>query len=158
MNEASVPQYRYWAFISYSSKDAALCKRLHRALETYAIPRDLVGRPGRDGPVPKKLFPCFRDRDELPLASGLGGTLKDAMKVSRYLIVICTPNSAKSRWVNEEIRYFKSLGRSGRILAIIAGGEPNATDQPEKKEMECFAPALRYEVDEHGQLTSERAE
>jgi hypothetical protein len=158
MNEASSPEYRYWAFISYSSKDAALSKKLHRSLETYAIPRDLVNRPGRDGLVPKKLFPCFRDRDELPLASGLGGTLKDALRVSRYLIVICTPYSAKSRWVNEEILYFKSLGRSDRILAIIHGGEPNATDQAGKQEMECFAPALRYEVDEQGILTSERAE
>ncbi len=150
--------FRYWAFISYSSKDAALSKRLHYRLETYAIPRDLVGRPGRDGAVPKKLFPCFRDRDELPLSSDLGGSIEDALRASRYLIVICTPASAQSRWVNEEVRFFKSLGRSDRILAIIAGGEPNASDQATGKERECFAPALRHEVDGAGQLTGERAE
>src|SRR5207247_1444609 len=71
---------------------------------------------------------------------------------------ICTPASARSRWVNEEVRYFKSLGRADRILAIIAGGEPNATDQPTNQEAECFAPALRFAVDHDGRLTGERAE
>jgi hypothetical protein len=33
--------YRYSAFISYSSKDSAFAKRLHRALETYTIPKSL---------------------------------------------------------------------------------------------------------------------
>src|SRR5438132_11366043 len=87
------------------------------------------GRPGRDGAGPRRLFPCFRDRDELPLSADLGDTIEDALRASRYLIVICTPASARSRWVNEEVRYFKSLGRADRILAIIAGGEPNASDQ-----------------------------
>jgi len=150
--------YAYWCFLSYSSRDAALSQRLHRALENYRIPRDLVGRPGRDGPVPQKLFPCFRDRDELPLSSNLGGTIHDALKASRYLIVVCTPNSAKSRWVNEEVLYFKSLGRADRILAFIAAGEPNASDLPGRAAEECFCPALRYEVDAQGQLTAERSE
>jgi hypothetical protein len=150
--------FRYWAFISYSSKDDALSRRLHHRLETYSIPRDLVGRSGTDGPVPKKLFPCFRDRDELPLSSNLGGSIEDALRASRYLIVICTPASAKSRWVNEEIRYFKSLGRGDRILAIIAAGEPNASDRATGQETECFAPALRYAVNAERQLTNERSE
>lgn len=148
----------YWAFLSYSSKDTALSRRLYQRLENYSIPRDLVGRPGRDGAVPRRLFPCFRDRDELPLSANLGGTIEDALRASRYLIVICSPDSARSRWVNEEIRYFKSLGRSDRILAIIAAGEPNASDQPSKQEAECFAPALRYAVGPDGRLTSERVE
>ncbi|NYT74097.1 hypothetical protein HZU72_16920 [Halomonas sp. QX-2] len=68
----SEDQYRYWAFISYSSKDARIGEKLHRQLETYRVPRDLVGRPGRDEPVPRRLFPIFRDREELPrlLSSG----------------------------------------------------------------------------------------
>ena len=153
-----MPGSFYWAFFSYSSKDADLSRRLYRRLETYAIPRDLVGRPGRDGPVPKRLFPCFRDRDELPLSADLGGSIEDALRASRYLIVICTPDSARSRWVNEEVRFFKSLGRGDRILAIIAGGEPNASDRPGKETNECFAAALRYAVDETGKLTERRAE
>lgn len=139
--------YRYYAFISYSSKDEACAKKLHKKIEHYRIPRSLVGRPGRDGEIPHKIFPVFRDRDELPLSSDLGSTIQDALSMSRYLIVICSPNSAVSEWVNEEVRYFKEIGRGDRILALILDGEPNADD-----ERECFPPALKYFVLEDGSL------
>ncbi|MDB6171596.1 MAG: repeat-containing protein [Chthoniobacteraceae bacterium] len=155
MDENSQP---YWAFISYSSKDKAIAIRLHRTLETYSIPRSLVGRPGRDEPVPKRLFPIFRDRDELPLSSNLGNAIEAALRRSRYLIVLCTPDAAKSKWVNEEIRYFKSLGREDRILAVIVRGEPNSSDHAETATLECFPLALRYRVGSNGQLTSQRTE
>ncbi|HZF27260.1 MAG TPA: toll/interleukin-1 receptor domain-containing protein [Steroidobacteraceae bacterium] len=151
-------QYRYWAFISYSNKDALVARRLHRRLENYSIPRDLRGRPGLDGAVPAKLFPIFRDREELPLSSDLGASIEDALRISRYLIVLCSPAAAHSRWVNEEIRYFKSLGREDRIFAIILSGEPNASDVPATSEQECFPPALRHRVDNHGQISEQRTE
>lgn len=150
--------YKYYAFISYSSKDGKIAKKLHNKLETYQIPKDLIGRPGRDGPVPSKIFPVFRDRDELPLSSDLGATIEDALKASRYLIVLCSLNSAQSHWVNEEIRYFKSIGRSDRILALMINGEPNATDIVGEEQTECFPPALRFTVDKNGELTTVRAE
>ncbi len=148
----------YWAFLSYSSKDADFVKKLHAKLETYRMPRDLVGRPGLDEPIPKKLFPVFRDRDELPLASDLGSTIQDALKASRYLIVVCSPNSARSQWVNEEIRYFKSIGRSNRILALIIGGEPHASQDPNSSLEECFPQALRFHVDADGTITNQPTE
>jgi MTH538 TIR-like domain (DUF1863)/GYF domain 2 len=151
-------QYKYWAFISYSSKDGSTAKKLHRQLETYRIPRELVGRPGREVAVPSKLFPIFRDRDELPLSSDLGATVQDALRASRYLIVLCSTKAAASRWVNEEVRYFKSLGRSDRILAVIIDGMPNGSDQLNTADQECFPPALRYRVNREGQLTDERTE
>lgn len=150
----SSDDFHYWAFISYSSKDAALAERLHKRLETYGIPRDLRGRPGRDGPVPKKLFPIFRDRDELPLSADLGGTLQDALRKSRFLIVICSPAAAGSKWVNEEIRYFKSLGRDHRVIAVIVGGE-NARGE-RASSAECFPSALCHRVDAEGEITNER--
>ena len=150
--------YKYWAFISYSSKDVRVAKKLHRRLETYRIPRDLVGRPGRDTEVPKKIFPVFRDRDELPLSSDLGASIEDALRASRYLIVLCSPHAAKSQWVNEEVRYFKSLGREDRILAIILDGEPTVDDDPGCQKQECFPPALRFVVDAEGNTTAERTE
>ncbi len=154
----STDTYRYWAFISYSSKDAPLARKLHRRLESYSIPRDLRGRPGLGGPVPKKIFPIFRDRDELPLSSDLGATIEDALRASRFLVVLCSRAAARSRWVNEEIRFFKSLGRENRILAIIADGEPNASDQPATADQECFPPALRYRIDANARITEQRTE
>jgi hypothetical protein len=148
----------YWAFISYSSIDADEARRLHRWLESYRIPRDLVGKPGRDEPVPGRIFPIFRDRDELPVSADLGSSIEGALRASRYLIVLCSPDSAKSRWVNEEIRYFKSLGREDRVLAIILRGEPNASEVPGRESEECFAPALRHRITADGRLTDERTE
>jgi MTH538 TIR-like domain (DUF1863) len=150
--------YRYWAFLSYSSKDAELVKKLHRKLETYRMPRDLVGRPGRGEPIPKNLFPVFRDRDELPLSHELGATLQDALLACRYLIVICSPHSARSQWVNEEIRYFKSIGRADRILALIVDGEPNASNMADPPAPECFPSALRFHLNDDGSISDRPTE
>ena len=46
---------RYAAFISYAHADEVIAARLHKALETYKIPKALAG----DGL--KKLSPIFRD-------------------------------------------------------------------------------------------------
>lgn len=108
--------------------------------------------------MPRRLFPIFRDREELPLSSDLGATIQDALHASRYLIVLSSPNAAKSRWVNEEVRYFKSLGREDRIIAIMLDGDPNASDDPATAEQECFPPALRYRVDAEGNMTGTRTE
>lgn len=114
-------RYRYWAFISYSSKDARVGENLHRRLKAYRVPRDLVGHPGRDEPVPRRLFPIFCDRDDLPLSSNLGSSIQDALSAFRYLILPCSPHAARSRWVNEAVRYFKSLGREGRTKQVYFG-------------------------------------
>ena len=55
------------------------------------------------------------------------------------LIVLCTPSSAKSDWVEHEVRTFIDLGQSKRIFPVIGSGEPNSADP----DTECFPPALR---------------
>jgi len=149
---------KYWAFLSYSHRDTRLCEWVHRELETYQVPRRLVGRDTREGKTPSRLFPVFRDRDELPGSAELGKNLAQALEQSRYLIVICSPAAARSRWVNEEIRQFKALGGEHRVLALIIDGEPNATDKPDSGLLECFPEALKYRVDTSGNLTAERVE
>ncbi len=149
---------KYWAFLSYSHQDAKVCAWLHEALERFAVPKRLVGRDSREGPLPAKLFPVFRDREELPGSAELGANLTEALEASRYLIVLCSPAAARSRWVNEEIRLFKQMGGEGRILALIVDGEPNATDRPESGLLECFPDALRYRLGADGKFTQERVE
>lgn len=150
---------KYWAFISYSHTDETWAKWLHQRLETFPVPRTLVGRPAERGDtVPRRIAPVFRDRDELPGASRLEDNIRDALAGSRYLIVICSPRSAVSRWVNEEVIAFKTLGRADRILCLIIDGEPNATDKPDCGLLECFPPAIRHVVHPDGSLSSEREE
>lgn len=151
---------RYWAFLSYSHSDSAWAEWLHQTIETYRVPRQLVGRATPDGPTPRRLFPVFRDRDELPGASELGEKVNDALGRSRYLLVVCSPHAAASRWVDAEIRKFKALAPENerRVLCLIVGGEPHASDQPEQVPLECFPPAVRYQVDGEGQLTDRLVE
>lgn len=151
-------EFKYWAFISYSHRDEEWAQWLHKELETYRVPRRLVGRPTPLGPVPRRLFPVFRDREELPGSADLGGNISGALARSRTLVVVCSPRSAASRWVNEEIKTFKALGREDRVLCLIVDGEPNATDFPASGELECFPPALRFRVRPDGTLTEDRVE
>jgi len=151
-------QFKYWAFISYSHQDQKIATWLHKALETYTVPGSLVGRKTRVGEIPKKFYPVFRDREELPTSADLSENIRSALHESRFLIVVCSPHSARSLWVNEEVRIFKSIGRESRILCLIIDGEPNAADKPEIAEQECFAPILRYHIDNLGKLSSKRSE
>ena len=149
---------KYWAFLSYSHADRKWAEWLHKTIETYRVPRRLVGRVSPDGPIPARLFPVFRDRDELPVSSDLGSKINAALTESRHLIVVCSPQAARSRWVDEEIRAYKKLGREDRILALIVAGEPNASETPDPNDEECFPAAMRYKVGPTGDFVPETNE
>src|SRR3984957_7930843 len=86
--------YKYKAFLSYSHRDKVWGDWIHKALESYRIPRRLVGAPGRDGPLPAKMFPIFRDREELASSADLNHEITEALEQSACLVAICSPNSA----------------------------------------------------------------
>ena len=134
------PPYRYWAFISYNHKDKSWGQWLHRAIETYGIPADLVDShtipTGHS--APKRFHPSYLDREETRVAPDLHLEIEEALRDSHFLIVVCSPNAVKSPWVNTEIETFQKLGGDNRVFAIIVGGEPNVGDDDE-----CFPPALR---------------
>ncbi len=153
-----LPALRYRAFISYSHQDKAWADWLHKVLESYSIPPQLIGQSTAAGIIPKRLIPIFRDRDELASAHDLGRKVNEALEQSANLIVICSPRAAASRWVNEEVLSFKRLGHRERIFCLIVDGEPNASDLPGRETEECFAPALRFQLDAQGQLGTQRAE
>lgn len=133
-------EFRYYAFISYSHKDEEWASWLQHEFEHYHLPANLNGQEN----LPKEFRPIFRDIDELS-----GGKLKPqiskALDDSANLIVICSPNSAKSRYVNGEIEEFLAIGRkrgedyTARIYPFIIGGTPHAL----KRADECFPAALR---------------
>jgi hypothetical protein len=137
----SSEHFRYWAFISYSHADAKSADRLHAALETYRLPSRLVRKAQPPGSVPRRVFPVFRDREELASSASLGEEIENALRASRALIVICSPRAAASRWVNEEIKLYKSMGREDRVFCLIVDGEPNAA--VDSGLLECFPAALR---------------
>lgn len=120
-------KFRYKAFISYSHADETWARWLHRAIEAYRLPRNLVGSMTPMGEVPKRIMPVFRDRDELSSAADLGSTVTQALSDSENLIVVCSPAAAASLWVREEIREFIRLGRKDRIFCVIVNGDASAS-------------------------------
>ena len=152
--EGGAAGFRYRAFISYAHDDKAWGDWLHRALEAYHVPATLIGTRGDRGVVPARLRPIFRDREELTAAADLSAELEEALQDSATLVVICSPLAAGSHWVNEEILAFKRLGRGDLILPFVVAGEPNADDHA----LECFPPALKYELGSDGALSDTLAE
>ena len=106
---------RYWASISYSHKDAAFGRRLHRKLESYVLPRRLSGAQA----LPRRLVPIFRDRDELPAAGDLSTEVRAALAQSRSLIVVCSPQAAASQWVHREVALLKKAMRKSADVGSL---------------------------------------
>jgi tetratricopeptide (TPR) repeat protein len=151
-------EYKYRAFISYSHRDERWASWLHKSLETYRVPKRLVGTDSPHGVVPSRFAPIFRDRDELATATNLGETLTRALEQSQFQIVICSMAAAKSHWVNEEILAFKRLGRESRIFCLLVDGEPGSSQVPGLQMMECFPQALLFTMGADGNLTTTRSE
>ena len=139
-------KFKYKAFISYSHRDSAWAEWLMKALETYRVPRSLIGRVTTKGPIPKKLYPLFRDRDELPADERMTDRLFEAIRSSEFMIVICSPGSATSDLVNREIAEFKRVRGNQNILSMIVDGTPFA----DATEQECFPQALLHSFDADG--------
>ena len=112
--------YIYAGFLSYAHADEAVASRLHRALETYKIPK------GHD----RTLSPIFRDTTELTAHHSLSEKIHDAVMGSRVLIVLCSPAAKLSHWVNEEIRLFRGLHGEAAILCVLAEGTPETAFPP----------------------------
>ena len=130
---------KYTAFISYNSKDDQWAKWLQRKLESYSMP--VVKRNERDEDERQdektKHFRVFRYRSDLNTISLNEGLAKE-LDEARGLIVICSPNSARSQWVGMEIQHFISTGRKDRILPFIVSGTSYSNDVNE-----CLNPVLK---------------
>lgn len=150
MITATAPR-RFTAFISYSHTDARWALWLHRALERYRIPKALLGRSTALGPLHRSLAPVFIDRAEFSVSADLTASVREALGQSVWLIVICSPAAARSVWVNEEIRLFKSAAGTHRVLTLITDGDPNGAATG------CFPESLRFQVSPDGTLLTESA-
>ena len=138
---------RNFAFISYNHKDVKWAKWLRKRLEWYRMPAEIHNEFSDS----RYIRPVFRDRDTL--TSGvLNDTLRKHLEESKYLVVICSPNSAKSQWVSDEIQTFIDMGRLEYIVPFIVDGVPqdySKSDISQPLMGECFPLALRKWNTEH---------
>lgn len=161
---------KYHAFISYRHADNKEMGRqwatwLHQAIETYEVPKELIGTKNNRGEaIPARIYPIFRDEEELPAHADLGNSIVKALQATQLLVVLCSPRAVDSTYVADEIDYFKKLGNSDQIIAAMIDGEPNTSwDSSKQKlgfsaETECFPTPLQYEYDNTGQPTDIHAE
>ena len=103
------------------------------------MPRRLVGQDGSRGAVPRRLTPIYRDREELRAGDTLGVALLEALAESQSLVVICSPASAKSDWVDAEVNHYLGATEAPHVLPFLVAGIPNAIEP----EDECLPPSLR---------------
>lgn len=124
---------KYDAFISYkhSELDSFVAEKIHRLLETYVAPSSILKKTNR-----RKINRVFRDKDELPTSSNLSENIMQALTNSDYLIVICSPRTPESYWVNKEIETFIAIHGRDRVLTLLIEGEPS----------EAFPELLQFET------------
>ena len=116
--------YKYDAFISYRhcELDKYVAENLHRILESYDLPKSIKKKLNVNGKAFKRIF---RDQEELPLSSNLEDPIIEALKESKYLIVICSPRLKDSLWCKKEIQTFKKLRGRKNIFCVLVEGEPS---------------------------------
>lgn len=137
MNEMNT-DYTTYAFISYSHKDMAVAKWLQKRLEGFKLPTEIHN--DIDAKT-RYLRPIFRDQSDLNTGV-LGDELRKHLEESKFLLLICSKNSAGSAWVSDEARAFVEIGRLERIIPVIIpdGATP---------ERELFPKYLREYFAEH---------
>lgn len=147
MKETGLEGYEYFAFISYSSKDAEFANKLQKHLEAYKLPVTISRQYPR---TPRNLKPVFRDRTDLEQGN-LGEMLMRGLRASKFLIVICSENSAQpnrygKRYVDLEVESFVAMNpdvNRARVIPIIyrkkGGASATACLPPAVKALDLLA-------------------
>ena len=122
--QSEITARKYCAFISYRHKelDKAVAKKLHTMIERYTVPGELREKWGG-----KKLGRVFRDEEELPVSSNLTDSICTALDNTDYLIVVCTPDTPESIWVEREISYFLDHHDRSHVIAVLVDGTPDTS-------------------------------
>ena len=116
------------AFVCYKHGqiDSTAAVTLQRALENYHAPKDISGKR-------KPFQRVFVDEGELSSCADFGQQIREALKNSGWLIVICSPDTPSSPWVQLEIDTFLEYHDRSRILAVLTSGEPEESYPPQLK-------------------------
>lgn len=122
-------EYKRYAFISYKREDSFIAKMLSLRLACFRLPNDISNEFCNS----RRLTPVYRDRENLT-SGNFPPELQEALDTSKFLIVICTKNSLKSDYINDEVKHFLTTHDVSSIIPYI----------PPSKESEgyYYVPAL----------------
>ena len=103
----------YDAFISYShAKDKPIAAALQSAVQK-------LGKPWYH----RRALRVFRDDTSLSATPHLWRSIEQALSQSRYFILLASPESAASKWVNKEVEYWLEYRSINTLLIGITDGE-----------------------------------
>jgi WD40 repeat protein len=104
-------QVEYDAFLSYAHRDKDVTSAIQKGLHQ-------IGR--RVGQL--RALRVFRDDTNLTANPDLWAKITEALDGSRFMIVVLSPQSASSHWVNEEIGHWLAHhGHQGLMLVLAEG-------------------------------------
>ena len=103
----------YAAFISYSrAVDGKLAPALQSALHQFAKPWYRL-----------RAVRVFRDDASLSTNPGLWSSIQTALAASDFFILLASPESARSEWVNKETGYWVANKPVAHVLIVLTAGE-----------------------------------
>lgn len=111
-NKARQDRPVFDAFISYSrAPDADLSEMLQRALQRFAKPW-----------YRRRALRVFRDATALTPDASLPAALESAIDQSSHFILLASPESAASIWVQREVEHWRARHGVSRILLVLTSG------------------------------------
>jgi WD40 repeat protein len=106
------PARSYDAFISYSHEsDAVFAPVLQRGLQH-------LGKAWNR----RRAIEVFRDESSLAASPGLWPSITAALEASRWLVVLASPESARSEWVGREISHWVASKGTEYLLVVVTSG------------------------------------
>jgi WD40 repeat protein len=103
----------YEAFISYShAADGHLAPALQRGLQSLAKPW-----------YRRRALRVFRDETSLSASPALWPSIEQALSDAQYFVLLASPEAADSRWVDQEVRWWRAHRSHDTVLIALTDGE-----------------------------------
>ena len=138
-------KFEYDAFISYRTgiiPDALVGEELQKVLESYPVPRSLKHQIVQSSKFRNRLK-VFRDTTDLSAGANLGEAIKERLRVSRWLVVICSPDTPRSTYCTDEVRYFEEYHGASHVLLLLIVGEPHQSFPSSASRAGAASPGLQ---------------
>ncbi len=145
-----------WAVVAFAPEDAGWCDWVYRALNGYPLPTPLIDRVTPHGFPRPDFLSIFPDQQDPTYREHTPQALAD----SAFLVVVCSPHSAHSAAVDEQIRVFKLAGGEERIIALVVDGpvDERLGEHPQSQKFDWLPAWLRWRCDEKGFCPADRSE
>ncbi|MGE3308965.1 MAG: PQQ-binding-like beta-propeller repeat protein [Limisphaerales bacterium] len=113
LGKGGKPSPRYTAFLSYSTAaDGRLAPALQKGLQGFARPWHRF----------RGMRVC-RDATGLGVTPALWGAIVASLADSKFFVLLASPGSAASKWVEQEVAWWLTQRSADRLLIVLTDGE-----------------------------------